>query len=74
MKAEREINNKILDKILEIQESYPELYLFLDEMTVYRNVSALQKEDSPHARLQNYYDSLNEMLNSYILNTKGHNG
>lgn len=73
MKAERKLNNKILDKTLEIQESYPELYIFLDEMTVYRNVLDPLKEDSTYASLQNYYDSLNEMLNSYILNTKEHN-
>ena len=70
METEQELNNKIIKKTLEIKESFPELYIFLDEMTVYNNDIAPQQKDVNKLRLRTYYNSLDVMLNRYRLKTK----
>lgn len=70
METEQELNNKIFSKTLEIQELFPELYVFLDEMKVYTNNSSPQQKNINNSRLKSYYHSLDIMLNRYILNTK----
>ena len=59
-----------MDKTLEIQELFPELYVFLDEMKVYTNDNSPQQNNKNNSQLKSYYDSLDIMLNRYILNTK----
>lgn len=65
METEQELNNKIIKKTLEIKESFPELYIFLDEMTVYNNDISPQQNIVSNSRLKSYYNSLDEMLNRY---------
>jgi hypothetical protein len=60
MEAERDINFKILGVIMQIEEKYPELSKFLDEMPI-----TIPNEVRPtiNIRLLNdYYESLSSML------------
>lgn len=70
METEQELNNKIMDKTLEIKELFPELYVFLDEMKVYAYDSSSQHSTTNNSQLKSYYDSLDIMLNQYIFNIK----
>ncbi|MCV9385972.1 hypothetical protein [Reichenbachiella ulvae] len=61
MKSERELNAQILKKTVEINNSSPELLVFLDEMRI-------DDEDSDAnicSNLKAYYDSLDALLTSY---------
>jgi hypothetical protein len=63
--AEKELNDNILKITTRINEKYPELSKYLGEMTV-----TIPDEKNPEITLRNlkaYYDSLNAMLNKYIL-------
>ena len=63
--AEKELNSKILKITMTIKDQYPELSKYLEEMTV-----TLPDEKNPEITLNNlktYYESLNSMLNKYIL-------
>jgi hypothetical protein len=62
---EKDLNLKILKITLSINDQYPELSKYLEEMSV-----TIPDEKTPEItikNLQTYYDSLNSMLNKYIL-------
>jgi hypothetical protein len=65
VKEKEELNSKIMEITLKIKERYPELAVYLDEMTI-----TIPDEEHPEVTLRNlnrYYNSLNSMLNNYIL-------
>lgn len=62
--AEKELNSKILKITLKINDQYPELAKYLEEMPV-----TIPVDKKPEITLQNlnaYYESLNVLLNKYI--------
>ena len=62
---EKELNSKILKITMTILEKYPELYNYIEEMP-----ATIPNEKNPDITLKNlkaYYDSLNSILNNYIL-------
>ena len=64
-KEEHELNSKILKITMTIKDQYPELSKYIEEMPV-----TIPDEKNPEITLKNlkaYYDSLNSMLNKYIL-------
>ena len=65
MDAEIIINKKIIQITAEIQNEFPELSKYLNEMTITIPAENNPKIDS--LILQNYYDSLNKILTSYKL-------
>jgi len=61
----KDLNSKIMEITMKIKERYPELSIYLDEMTV-----TIPGEEHPEITLKNlntYYNSLISMLNNYIL-------
>jgi hypothetical protein len=62
---EKDLNSKILKITMTIQNHYPELSKYLDEMPV-----TIPTEKNPKMTLKilsQYYESLNSMLNKYLL-------
>lgn len=62
--AEKELNSKILEITLKINDQYPELSKYLEEMPV-----TIPIDNKPEITLKNlsaYYESLNVLLNKYI--------
>lgn len=62
---ERDLNLKIIQVTMKIKDHYPELIKFLEEIPV-----TIPDETNMEITLKNlksYYDSLNSMLNKYIL-------
>ncbi len=66
MKTEKKINNKILKITLIIKEKYPELSKYIMEMPVTIPISENPEINSKI--LQDYYNSLEDMLDNYIEN------
>lgn len=64
MKSENEFNTEILRITMTIQEKYPELSEYLEEMPV--TVPAVMNPEINSKSLGAYYDSLNSLLESYI--------
>jgi hypothetical protein len=65
MEAEKDLNAKILRITMTIRDQYPELSKYLEEME-----TTIPNEKNPEVsmkNLQTYYDSLNSMLNKYLL-------
>ena len=65
LENEKELNSKILKITMTIKEKYPELSKYIEEMP-----ETIPDEKNPDVSLKNlkeYYDSLNTMLNKYIL-------
>jgi hypothetical protein len=65
METEKEINKKILTITVLIQEKYPELLKYLIEMPV-----TIPNQNHPIINvkvLKNYLNSLNAILNDYLL-------
>ena len=65
MKNEKELNSKILKITMIIKEDYPELSKYIEEMSV-----TIPDETNPGITLNAlkvYYDSLNSLLNMYML-------
>jgi hypothetical protein len=63
--TEKDMNLKILNITMTINEQYPELSIFLEEMPV-----SIPDKNSPEITMINlhaYYDSLMSILNKYIL-------
>lgn len=61
----KDLNSKILNITMTIKDHYPELSKYLDEMPV-----TIPTEKNPKMTLKNlsqYYESLNSMLNKYLL-------
>lgn len=62
---EKDLNSKILKITMEIKDHYPELSKYIEEMP-----ETIPDKKNPHITLGNlktYYDSLNTMLDKYIL-------
>lgn len=68
MKTEKELNSDILKLIMVINEKHPELSKYINEMQVTLPDRAMPEINVKH--LQNYYDSLNDLLNKYVANHK----
>lgn len=65
VETEKDLNANILKITLRINNQYPELYKYIEEMQV-----TIPDESSPEITLKNlksYYDTLNSMLNKYII-------
>ena len=63
--TEKELNAKILKITMTIKDKYPELSKYIEEMPV-----TIPDEKHPEItpnNLKTYYDSLNSVLNKYIL-------
>lgn len=72
METEKELNKKIMDVTMTIRSKYPELSKYLEEMPV-----TIPDEKHPEITIKNlqaYFDSLNTMLNKYILENPDHEG
>ncbi len=64
METEEEINAKILKITMVIQENYPELSKYLNEMPI-----TIPIDSSPKVNVKNlekYYDSLVELFRNYV--------
>lgn len=62
---EKDLNSKIIKITLSINDKYPELSKYMDEMPV-----TIPDEKNPEITIKNlqaYYDSLNSIMNKYIL-------
>ena len=65
MQSEKDLNAKILEITMLIQDKYPELSKYLAEM---EDTISIEKDPSINSNnLQKYYDSLEQMLKKYIL-------
>jgi hypothetical protein len=65
METEKDLTLKILEITMIIQDHYPELSKYLEEMSV-----TIPDENNPEItkrNLKTYCDSLNDMLTKYIL-------
>ncbi|TND01986.1 MAG: Uncharacterized protein FD123_4137 [Bacteroidetes bacterium] len=69
MKTEQELNTNILHITMIIQDRYPELSKYLEEMPVTIPDEVLP-EISPKT-LKTYYDTLRSMLHKYISASRG---
>lgn len=65
MKSEKDLNAKILDITMLIQEKYPELSKYLSEMPATIPIESNPEINSEN--LQKYYNSLDQLLKKYIL-------
>lgn len=63
MESEKELNVKILDIIMIIQEKYPELSKYLGEMPV--TIPDKKSPEMDSKNLREYYDSLTSILENY---------
>lgn len=63
MEKENELNVKILALTMEIQEKYPELSKYLDEMPV--TIPNVPNPKMNPATLQEYYESLYTLVSEY---------
>jgi hypothetical protein len=63
MESEKELNVKILDITMIIQEKYPELYEHLGEMPV--TIPDIENPEINSKNLREYYDSLTSILENY---------
>jgi hypothetical protein len=65
MKTENELNAKILLKIQEIQDSFPELITFLNEMRLDSENFDDKAGANTYSNLSAYYNSLDALLTSH---------
>jgi len=68
MQLEKEISDKIVSITTIIREKHPELLTFLNEMPI-----TIPDEKNPEINLKvlpEYYESLNNMLQKYLLEQK----
>lgn len=63
--AEKDLNLKILEITLKIQDQYPELSKYIEEMPV--TIPDEKKPEITQKNLKTYYDTLNDVLNKYLL-------
>jgi hypothetical protein len=66
MKTEKEIEANILTTTMKIQQQYPELSKYLTEMPI--SVPNVENPEINIKNLQDYHNSLLELLNKYIPN------
>ncbi len=65
METQNELNAKILEMTMTINEKYPELAKYLGEMPV--TIPDVQNPEINIKSLRAYYDSLTSLLENYIL-------
>ena len=63
METENELNAKILKITITIKDQHPELSKYIEEMPV--TIPDEKHPDITRKNLQEYYDSLNSILNKY---------
>jgi hypothetical protein len=63
MESEKELNSKIMEITMSIQEKYPELYEHLGEMPV--TIPDIENPEINIKYLRSYYDSLKSLLKNY---------
>jgi iron-sulfur cluster repair protein YtfE (RIC family) len=63
--VEKDLNNKILKISMTIQEDYPELSNYIEEMK--ETIPNSKNPEITSASLKRYYDSLKSLLDNYIL-------
>jgi hypothetical protein len=68
MKTEIKLNDDILKITNKISEEYPELLKYVGEIPVKINYSTIIEINKKN--LQDYYDSLNDILRNYTINHK----
>lgn len=68
MRTEAELNNKILSISMVIRDEYPELMKFLNEMPI--TIPDEKKPEINTKILEDYLNSLQEMLKKYAPNHK----
>ena len=66
MLSEKTLNEKILKITTKIRNEHPELLKYLNEMTV--TIPDVNNPEMNNKVLQDYYNSLEEMLQKYITN------
>ncbi len=66
MKTENDLNDDILKITMNIYENHPELAKFITEMPVTMPDKTTPEINIKH--LQNYYDSLNDLMKKYDTN------
>lgn len=64
MEANEDINDKILKITMVIQENYPELLKYLNEMPV--TIPIENHPEVDHKNLEKYYDSLLNLFRNYV--------
>ena len=65
IETKKDLNFKILTIIMRIKNQFPELSKYIDEMQ-----ETIPNEDHPEITVENlktYHDSLNEMVNKYLV-------
>lgn len=67
MKTEKELDSDILQITMKIKEQYPELSKYILEMPV--TIPTVESPDMNCKILQDYYDSLEVLLQDYINNS-----
>lgn len=65
MESEKDLNAKILEITLLIQDKYPELSKYISEMPV--TIPIAENPEINIQNLQKYYDSLDQLLKKYML-------
>ena len=65
METEKELNVQIITIILRIQQEYPELCKYLNEMPI--TIPAVENPKINVEILKNYYESLLKLLTTYQL-------
>lgn len=66
MKTEKDLDTAILKITLEIKEKYPELSKYVLEMPV--TIPTIENPEVNRKALQDYYNSLEALLNDYVEN------
>jgi len=69
MKTEKELNRDILQVTMKIEEMFPELSKYIEEMPV--TISETDSNATSIKNLEDYYNSLNVLLKSYSINHLG---
>lgn len=69
MKTTAELNNNIVKITMTIRNEFPELMKFLNEMPV--TLPNLENPEINNKILEDYYDSLEDLLRKYAPNHKG---
>jgi hypothetical protein len=65
METVKQLNAKILEITLRIQEKYPELSKYIEEMPI--TIPDESKPEITHKNLMEYYESLDNTLKKYVL-------
>lgn len=63
MQHQDELSEKIFSTTVKIQEEFPELIKYLDEIP--RNFQSNTEKGVSHKALKDYLDSLNDLLETY---------